>query len=346
MQKLTHKFFANTVLLGFFLFFSNSSYSQLAQQLQDIGNLLNDAVFISDRYFTPATDAAVYQESSNWMSSPKVRKLWSFTLSAHGNIFFVPNRDRNFDISNSNLKFFTLQDKDHNPISNSTVPSALGPKSYTRLVGQIGTSPVSVWSPDGINENYVTYPYLQGSLGLWKGTEIMGKFSTKVNLSKGKYQVYGFGIKHNVSQYFTFLKRNKINLAFLGGYSKEEIGFDFLDIQTDYGNLGLNQITGHVKTSQIQVSISKEFKRFEVMTSFITNKSDFTYDVSGPKGAIENIIPLQDIVNIKLQEINKTKVNAMGELSCRYRISKLFLQSSIAFGKFVNSNVSLQYEFN
>ncbi len=82
------------------------------------------------------------------------------------------------------------------------------------------------------------------------------------------------------------------------------------------------------------------------MTSFITNKSDFTYDVSGPKGAIENIIPLQDIVNIKLQEINKTKVNAMGELSCRYRISKLFLQSSIAFGKFVNSNVSLQYEFN
>ena len=35
----------------------------------------------------------------------------------------------------------------------------------------------------------------------------------------------------------------------------------------------------------------------------------------------------------------------MAEVSCRYQISKVFLQTTLAFGKFVNSNFSVQYEF-
>jgi hypothetical protein len=35
----------------------------------------------------------------------------------------------------------------------------------------------------------------------------------------------------------------------------------------------------------------------------------------------------------------------MGEISGRYQFSKIFVQTTIAFGKFVNSNVSVQYEF-
>ena len=335
-----HKKGLNIILVIICLFSSSKSFCQLDQTLQQIGYLLDDALFFSDKYITPATDAAVYQASSNWMYSPKKKKLWDLTVSIHANMFFVPKQDRNFTISNSDFKFFTIENG-----TSAIVPTALGPKSYTHLDGQIGSSPVRLWTPDGINQETVFYPYMQASLGLWKGTELEAKYSTKVDLKKGNYQVYGFGVKHNLSQYIKPLERNKINIATLIAYSKEDISFDFLDVQTDYGNLGLNQITGLVNTYQFQISASKDWKRFEFIISSITNKSDFKYEITGPKGQIEDIIPFQDIVNTKLKEISKSKINSMGEVSCRYQISKIFVQSTFAFGKFANGNVSVQYEF-
>ena len=54
------------------------------------------------------------------------------------------------------------------------------------------------------------------------------------------------------------------------------------------------------------------------MTSFIANQSDFKYYLSGPKGEIENVIPVQYILNEKLKDIYKSKFNTIGEISGRY----------------------------
>jgi hypothetical protein len=337
-----------TVLL---LLISNSLFAQITpDQLTDIGNLLDDAIFFSDKYITPATDASVYEQSSSWLYTPKKKKLWDVSLSFHGNLFFVPNNDRKFTINSTDLKFFqiarTINGQDL-IISSASVPTAMGPISYTRLVGQIGDSKVRIWTPDGVNENIVTYPYLQGALGLWKGTELIVKYSTKVNLKSGKYQVYGFGLKHNLSQYFNYFEKKKINIAALMAYSKVDLTFKFLDITTDFGTLGINQITSLVDTYQFQLSASKEWNRFEFMIGSIVNKSDFNYQITGPKGTIDNYLnpSFQEIVNIRLKEISKTKYNYIGEISCRYKINKMYLQSTFAFGKFVNSNIAVQYEF-
>ena len=333
------------------LFLSNSLFAQISpEQLSDIGNLLDDAIFFSNKFITPATDASVYEQSSSWLYTPKKKKLWDVSLSVHGNLFFVPNNERKFIINNTDFKFFkiarTINGQDL-IISSASVPTAMGPKSYTRLVGQIGDSKVRIWTPDGINENVVAYPYFQGSLGLWNGTELITKYSTKVNLKGGKYQVYGFGLKHNLSQYFKYLERKKINIASLMAYSKEDLTFKFLDVTTDYGTLGINQITSLVDTYQFQMSASKEWNRFEFMIGSIVNISNFNYQITGPKGTIDTYFEpsFQEIVNIRLKEINKTKYNYLGEISCRYKMNKMFLQSTIAFGKFVNSNIALEYEF-
>jgi hypothetical protein len=73
--------------------------------------------------------------------------------------------------------------------------------------------------------------------------------------------------------------------------------------------------------------------------------SDVKYKLTGPKGQIEQTIPIQSIFNERLKEIYKTRTNYLGEVSCRYKINKMYLQSTFAFGKFVNSNIALQYEF-
>jgi uncharacterized protein DUF6588 len=338
--KLMRKSFKILGLFLIFLCFTNKVQSQSSQTFEDIGHLLNDALFFSDQYITPATDAAVYQAASGWMTSPKKRMLWDVALSLHSNVFVVPKRDRSFEIKNSDFSFFQIEGA-----SSATVPTALGNDSQIYLVGDLDGEEIRLKSPEGINQETVFYPYLQGSVGLWFGTEAVVKYSPKTKLKKGDYQVYGFGLKHNFSQYFKKLETKKIHLAALVAYSKEDISFDFISIPTQYGSLGINRLNGLVDTWQFQANASKEFRNFELMGGIIVNTSNFKYVVGGEKGEIEEVIPLQEILNKKLEEIYKTKTNVMGELSARYQIHKVFVQSVIGFGKFINTNLSVQYEF-
>lgn len=335
-----HKPFLKGLFAVLFLV-SGRAVAQADQEaITQIGHLLDDALFFSDKYITPATDAAVYQSASGWITSPKKRELWEVSFGLHTNVFFTPQRDRKFTINNSDFKFFQLEQG-----TSATVPTALGNDQQVYLTGTLGNSPVRLETPEGIDMETVAYPYLQGALGLWYGTEILIKYSPKVKLKKSDYQVYGFGLKHNFSQYFKSLEAKKINLAVSVSYSKEDVEFNFLNVQTDYGTLGINTINGLVDTWQGQVSGSKEFGRFEAMASFMVNTSDIKYKVGGPKGTIENTLPLQQILNTRLQDIYKTKVNYIGEASLKYNIGKFDIQTILAFGKFVNTNISLQYTF-
>ncbi len=341
-----HNNFSKYIKIGICLIFSGKSFSQSPQTLSQISLFLNDATLYSEKYITPATDAAVYQSSAGWMSSPKKRKLFAVTLGVHGNVFWVPKSDRSFEIKNSDFSFFTIQNANSEPVSSATVPTALGNDNQYYLVGQLDTNnQIRMETPKGVSQESIFYPYVQGSISLWKGFEVVGKYSSKVKLKRGDYQVYGFGLKHNFSQYISSLTKNKINLAALFAFSKEDISFDFLDTYTTYGNLGINKITGKVQTYQFQISASKEWKKFELMLSSITNQSDFKYFLTGEKGQIEDIIPVQYILNEKLKDIYKTKINSICEISGRYQFNKFYVQSSVAFGKFVNTNLSVQYEF-
>jgi hypothetical protein len=351
MQTLMHKGFFYKWIVVICLLVSTKAACQSTQTLEQIGHLLDDALFFSDKYITPATDAAVYQASSNWVTTPKKKALWDVSLSIHTNVFFVPKSDRNFIISNSDFSFFTIENA-----TSAVVPTALGNDAQVWLVGQLTTDPgnettppttteVRLKSPEGIDQQTVVYPYLQGSIGLWYGTEFVAKYSTKVKLKKGYYQVYGAGLKHNLSQYFKKAEAKNYFFSAMFGYSKEDISFDFLDIQTENGSLGIDKINGLVDTWQFQINASKQWKKFELMTAVIANTSDFEYKVSGSGVGEGTLAIFKDLVNAKLEEIYKTKTNLIGELSGRYQISKFYVQTSFAFGKFVNSNFSIQYEF-
>ena len=326
-------------LVFLFLLVSNISFSQTAQELEDLGLLIDDALFFSNKYITPAADAAIYQATSGWMTTPKKRKIWDVTLGIHFNAFLVPNKDRKFVINNSDFTFFQIENA-----SSATVPTALGNNNQVNLIGQIGTTPVSLKTPEGVNEEVVLYPHFSGSVALWYGTELVVKYAPKTKLKKGDYQVYGFGFKHNFDQYFKALQAKKINLAGLVCYSNENISFDFIDPQTSIGTLGINRITGLVDTWQLQFNASKEYKRFEFATGIIVNVSDVKYEFTGDVPP-NQAIPTQSLFNERLKEIYKTRTNFLGEVSCRYKINKMYLQSTFAFGKFVNSNIALQYEF-
>jgi hypothetical protein len=337
MQKLMLNYLKK-LTLGLF-FCGGIASAQLSPAIiEDVGLFLDDALLYSDRFITPATDAAVYQASSAWVNSPKKRELWSFTLGIHANAFFVPKSDKNFTISNNDFSLLSIEGA-----SSMNVPTALGGKNSTNLVGMIGDEEVRIRVPEGANMSTMAYPFLQGNLAIWGGTELIVRYSTKVKLKRGYYQVYGLGVQHNISQYFKTLKDNNIHIALLAAYSNEDISFDFLSLQTAFGDLGLSSLRGLVDTYQTQLSVSKEWNRFELMTSIIGNKSSFEYQAGGNTNDVLSAF-FNQAVNQKLQEISKSKVNFMGEISARYQVNKFHFQSAVAFGKFVNLNASVQYD--
>lgn len=340
MLKLMRKSVALKGIIVVFAFYVNSTKAQ--SQGQELGNLITDAIFFTDKYITPATDAAVYQAASGWVNTPKKATLWNVTLSLHGNVFFVPKSDRSFFLSNSDLSFFKINQEG---VESALTPSTLGSDQYVELIGELNGSPVSLRTPEGIDREVVFYPYLQAAVGLWHGTEIIGKFSPMIKLKNVDYQVYGLGVKHNLSQYFSGLEKRNLHLSVLAAYSKEDLTVNFLDVETVYGNLGLNALNSLIDTWQFQVNASKEFKKFEFSLGLIMNTSEFEYKVNGPKGKIEEVIDLHSVLNGELKSIARTKFNCIGEISGRYQFKHFYIQQTIAFGKFANSNIALQYEF-
>lgn len=338
------KHFFKILVFSSCLVSGSKGLSQTAQTAIDINNLLKDAVWYSDLYITPATDAAVYQASSAWIATPQKRKRWDFRINLNTNLFFVPKANRKFTITNSDFSFFKIENG-----TSATVPTTLGNDNQIYLVGSIddGTNQneVRLKTPEGLNMETVVYPYLQASLELPKGFELIAKYSGSVQLKKGYYQVYGAGLKYNVSQFLPKMEAHQFYLSAFAGFSKEEISFDFLNAQTQiYGSLGLNQIIGFVNTYQFQMNASKKWKHFELMAGSITNVSDIKYEVGGDAGAISLLFPIQAIVNNRLSEIYKKKTNSIGEISGRYQFGKFYTQATVAFGKFANTNISLQYE--
>lgn len=336
MQKLTHKLTLTAVLCTALV------QAQLAPGvLEDVGLFLDDARLYADQYITPATDAAVYQASSQWMYTPKKKRLGEVHLGFHANAFVVPSRDRSFVFNNDDYHLLQLRDE-AGPVH---VPSALGGKQLTYLSASLGGSDFDIRVPEGVNMESIVYPYLQGSVGLWGGTELIGRYSTKVRLKRGYYQVFGMGVQHNLTQHFSFLKNNEINVAVMMGYSNEDISFNFLSLNTPFGDLGLSSLRGLVDTYHIQIGASKSYQRWEFMGSVVGNKSWFVYRAGGnPTDEVGRFF--NELVNIKLREITKSKVNFMGELSTRYTWSQFTWQTALMFGKFVNVNTSIQYQFD
>lgn len=221
----------------------------------------------------------------------------------------------------------------------------MGSDQFVILKGVLGGADVILKSPEGVDRDLIIYPYLQGSLGIGYGTEVIAKYSPKITLKNVEYQVYGLGFKHSLSQYFKNIETKNYFLSALVGYAREDLTVNFLDINTNYGNLGFNALNSLIDTWQFQLNGSKKWNKFEFSTGFIANTSSFEYKVKGKKGTVEEIIPLQSVLNNELKAISDQKFNCIGEVSGRVEFYRFFIQTTVAFGKFVNSNLSLQYKF-
>lgn len=319
----------------------NFSFGQNIFELFKVQNMLDDAVKYSDNYLSPATNAAIYQSSTSWITTAKPKKLWDVTFELHGNFFVVPKKDRSFVYKNSDYSFFQLQNT-----SEAELPTAIGSNQQYDISGTIFGNEIKLRTPEGVNREVISYPYLHVALGLPFGLELVTRTSTITKLGEGNYFIYGYGLKCNLSRYFKKLMDSKINIALMPVYSREDLSVNFLNIPSNVGNFGINKVSSKVDTYHCNLAISKEFKNFEIIAVGIANYSNFQYELSNSGITDVSALPFAELLNPYVDKLESPKVNFLGEITANYSYNKFSVITSLALGKFVNGNIGFAYRVN
>lgn len=308
-----------------------------------INFVLDDLVLYTNKFTEKATTSLIYQSSNSWMQSPKLKEKWKFNLALNSNIFIVSNANKTFQVKNSDFKILRLQGINDDRVIN--VQSAYGGTSDIYLYASTPLGDVRT-KFDGINENQIAYPFIQGGVALPRGFEIMAKYSVRIKLKQGEHQIYGFALQYNLNQHFEKLKGKNINIAALIAYNNEDVIGNYLNESLSSFPLGIEKLNTNIDTYQFQLSGSKVYKKFEFTAGLIYNKSNLKNTFIGNKtGIIENS---EDLFNKKAKEsLDKTQTLFLANVSAKYEcFNNVFLQSTFALRNEINASLGLQYEFN
>lgn len=330
------------------LLFSLTAFCQFIDQNQ-AEDLLSDLTNYSKNYISPASESIVYQAASGWMLSPQKKEDWQFTLGIHTNVFVTPQKNRQFTVNNNDFRFFELYNFEDVPLNGDiSVPTVLGSTTDVYLTGDLdvfGNPQRISLKMDGVNQEVIVYPYLQGSLALPHGFELLGKFSFKNRLKRGEYQVYGLGLQYNISQHFGQWKNFNLATQFI--YNNEFISVDFVQSFKSEVDVGLRSFNTTVHSFQWAISASREFNKFEAIAGFLVNQSNFEHYFLGERVNIMGVeADFIEIFNSRLDVFTKKQTLLIAEISGRYQFAlHWYAQSTLSFGKLLNSNFGVQYVF-
>jgi len=313
------------LVTSIFLFCSVLTFAQF----EDVSAIASDLVYLSNQYMKPAAEGAVYQSSGGWYTSAKKKELWDLELSIQGNILFIPNKSKNFVLEESQLQNLRIQ----GDATSAEIPTAIGGDNFVVIEGNIGTDVFEFDSPEGINEPNVKHAQLQANLGLWKGTSVMGRYSPKIKINKTSYEIYGFGLNHNLSQWF--VKDSTFSVSALAAYSVYSVSDTFSEVGLPGATLNSVVVDGN--SLMFNLVASKELGKFNFSAGLGFTSSSFDFTVGGEGDLILSTI------NQALQSLNESQTNFKADLGVDYAVGDFSLNTMLTFGDFSNLLFGLNY---
>ena len=237
----------------------------------------SDSKNLFNGYLQPAMKGSIYLMNSGWYTTSKVHKKFGFDLTLSLNSVLVPDAEKSFDISSFNF----IQS------NTNSLPTIFGESVNNELIVTIPKNDFqpqlssSFLAPGGIKDKFplgiVSSPSVQASLGLPFKTEITIRYLPEYNRNRVFFSNYGFGLKHDLLQYFKFFNKiPALNLSAFGAVSFMNINYD---IQSTKSFNGSNQIaTFHISNYKFQILSSLNFSIFEIYggIGISGGKSSFT----------------------------------------------------------------------
>ena len=196
---------------------------------------VEDAEQFTTDYMAPLSESAIYNFSTGWYNSADAKPLGGFEISIVGNITGFKNKE--------DKKQFILDPNDYqnldfvdNPGTARAVSSALGDLSGINVFVEGQVAGITVREefelPSGLSGeglNFIPSGYLQGSVGIIKGTELKARFLPKLEYEGAAVGLIGFGLQHDFTKLLPADKILPVAISAVIGYTKVSGDYDFTD---------------------------------------------------------------------------------------------------------------------
>jgi len=320
---------------GILLFFF-CGFTSRAQQ-NDINLFVNDMLKIADDFASPAAEGAAYQAGAGWFTSAKSLELWEVDLSVHANVLLVPGKKKTNSVTSNDFATFDIRGAE-----NAVIPSAFGGVTDVYFEGELNFMgnqvPFEFQALEGIDKDILMHPFVQASVGVPYGTDVIVRFLPQVEIDGVQFSTYGIGLKHNFNQYFFNPQPEDFQFAALAAYTKFDVNYEFTPVIIDQV-ANLNEIEVDANLWLLQLITSKSFRNsgWSAIGSVGLTNSDFGYVVGGSGIALEPM-------NSALETLSNNEMEFKGDLGLTYETGNFLINTMFSQGKFSNLNFSLHYK--
>ena len=257
-----------------------------AQLFDGIENILltstEDARILAEGYTAPIGKTLTYALNSGWATSAKTHKKLGFGLTIGGAAPFVPDVDQVFTPTG---------------LTSLSVPSG----SLSTVFGEGGDQELNFSFSESVLGNEIEYegklsfpgglkdelplgtvpaPIVQASVGVVFDTDLLVRFIPTMEMQGSTFSLTGFGLKHNIMQYFGPLDKLPLNVSLLAAISKASFEYDLSD-STFGGNSTNRKMTFEADTFTIQALASIDLPIISSFVGLGYNAGDSQFNVSG-----------------------------------------------------------------
>ena len=306
-------------------------------QVKNLGQMMaagtEDAEKLFQPYLSPYMDGFGAAMAGGWYNTAEAHKPGGFEISFTLNAAMVPDEFTTFDINQIGLELLIpANSADH------ITPTVAGlAEDGPQLNYNIDGYDLKAFDmPQGLDWRYVPAPTIQAGVGLYKGTDLLGRYLPNIKAGGSEIGLWGIGGRHDIKQWIPGLKKLPIlQLSVMYGYTKlhSNVGISVtpsnihaVDNTTDPDITWENQqlkIVAESHTANLLVAATLPVITFYGGAGFIQTKSNLKLigyypvaDVSGFTGtelAVTNesaaLDPIDMIFENKDGDIRKPRLN-------------------------------------
>ncbi len=270
-------------MIPYVFIFSFLLVSFSSAQVKDRFSYLNSTEV--GKFAKPLATSVGTALNSGGFTTAAIPSLFGFSIGLRGMVIIVPDDQKTFTPTlpagyTADKKTATI----YGPKDGGAIYS--GPNGY-------------ITYPGGIGESVIPMIFPQATLSLL-GTEAMIRYVPKINIGETNIDFFGFGIKHNVSQYFILLP--------------VDIAVQFL-----YNSLSVKDLAD-IKNTAFNVEVSKTFG---IVTAygglqFEHTKLDLNYKIKGDSQSGDPALREDYNITANVNGDNKVRMTIGGVLKLSF----------------------------
>ena len=323
-----------------------------AQLLGGIENILltstEDARILAEGYTAPIGKTLTYALNSGWATSAKTHKKLGFGLTIGAAIPYVPDADL----------VFTPTGLTSLNVPSGTLPTVFGEGGDQELNFAFSESVLGnqidyagkLSFPGGLKDELpfgtLPAPIIQASVGAVFDTDVLVRFVPTIDIEGSSFKLFGYGLKHNIMQYFGPLDKLPLNISVLAAMSKASLEYDLSD-STFGGNSDNRNITFEADTFTIQALASIDLPVLSIFGALGYNSGNSQFDVSGDYSIDYELQGLPTISRVLKDPISieSDATGVMGLIGARLNLLFMKIYANYTIQEYNTLNLGISFNF-